>query len=185
VGETQTLNATGLQQSNSKGWMNDGKSIYFASDDGHGWRMYLWDLAGGTPRSITPIISVTPAHYESHLVSSDGKFIFARDASGKGELYPISGGDPKALPGWLPEDLWITWSADGRSVYLYQDQKTSAPVYRLDVATGKRQLVATLAPSDPAGVTSVLNVRMTPDGKFTAYSYFRELSDLFLVEGVR
>jgi hypothetical protein len=71
------------------------------------------------------------------------------------------------------------------AVYLYQDQKTSAPVYRLDVATGKRQLVATLSPSDPAGVTSVLNVRMTPDGKFTAYSYFCELSDLFLVEGVR
>jgi len=30
-----------------------------------------------------------------------------------------------------------------------------------------------------------LNVRMTPDGKSSAYSFHRELSDLFLVEGVR
>jgi hypothetical protein len=58
-------------------------------------------------------------------------------------------------------------------------------VYRLDVATGRRQLVVTLAPSDTAGVTAVINVRMTPDGKTYAYSFDRELSDLFQVEGVR
>jgi serine/threonine protein kinase len=40
-------------------------------------------------------------------------------------------------------------------------------------------------PSDAAGVTTILNVRMTADGKTCAYSFSRELSDLFLVEGVR
>jgi hypothetical protein len=124
-------------------------------------------------------------HFESHLVSPDGKFIFAHDVAGQGGIYPIAGGEFRPFPGWLPEDFWITWSADGRSAYVYHDEKTSAPVYRLDVATGKRQLVATLAPSDPSGVTSILNVRMTPDAKSSAYSFFRELSDLFLVEGVR
>jgi hypothetical protein len=34
-------------------------------------------------------------------------------------------------------------------------------------------------------VTSVFNVRMTADGKCHAYSFARELSDLFLVEGVK
>jgi hypothetical protein len=68
---------------------------------------------------------------------------------------------------------------------VFHDEKISGPVYRLDVATGKRQLIATLAPGDPAGVTSILNVRVTSDGKSSGYSYFRELSDLFLVEGVR
>jgi Tol biopolymer transport system component len=185
VGETQMLNSHGIQQYDSMGWMPDGKAIYFASDDGHGWRIYVQDLAGGSPRGATPLISLKPAHFESHLVSPDGKFIFARDLSGKGGLYPIAGGESRSLPGWLPEDTWITWSADGRSAYVYNDEKTSAPVYRFDVATGKRQLVGTLAPSDPAGVTAVLNVRMTPDGKSSAYSFHRELSDLFLVEGVR
>jgi eukaryotic-like serine/threonine-protein kinase len=184
VGETQALSYVGFQQFSSAGWMPDGKAVYFGADDGHGWRMYVQDLAGA-PRAITPAISVKPTHFESHLVSPDGKFVFARDLSGKGGLYPIAGGAFQSLSGWLPEDIWITWSADGRSAYVFHDEKISGPVYRLDVATGKRQLIATLAPGDPAGVTSILNVRMTPDGKSSAYSYFRELSDLFLVEGVR
>jgi serine/threonine protein kinase len=184
VGETQALPYGGFQQFSSAGWMPDGKAVYFAADNGHGWRMYVQDLAGA-PRAVTPAISVKPTHFESHLVSPGDKLVFARDVSGKGGVYPIAGGEFQSLPGWLPEDIWITWSADGRSAYVYHDEKTSGPVYRLDVATGRRQLVETLAPSDPAGVTSILNVRMTPDGKFSAYSYFRELSDLFQVEGVR
>jgi hypothetical protein len=37
----------------------------------------------------------------------------------------------------------------------------------------------------PAGVTAIIDARMTPDGEAYAYSYNRELSDLFQVEGVR
>jgi Tol biopolymer transport system component len=185
VGETQKLNSNGIQQVAHKGWMPDGKTIYFASDDGHGWRMYVQDLVGGAPHAVTPLISVEPAHFESHVVSPDGKFAFARDLSGKGQLYPLAGGEPQSLSGWLPKDIWITWSADGRSAYLYQDEKTSAPVYRLDVATGKRELVMTLGPNDSAGVTAIQNLRITPDGKSYAYSFSRELSDLFLVDGAR
>jgi len=185
VGETQTLSSNGIQQIGQKGWMPDGKAVYFASDDGHGWRMYVQDLIGGAPRAVTPLISVEPAHFESHMVSPDGKFAFARDLSGKGQLYPLAGGEPQRLPGWLPKDIWITWSADGRSAYVFHDEKTSAPVYRLDVASGKRELVTTLAPTDLAGVTAIQNVRFTPDGKSYAYSFSRELSDLFLVENVR
>jgi eukaryotic-like serine/threonine-protein kinase len=185
AGETQTLNSNGIQQIAQKGWMPDGKTIYFASDDGHGWRMYVQDLVGGAPHAVTPLISVERAHFESHMVSPDGKFAFARDLSGKGQLYPLEGGEPQGLPGCLPKDIWITWSADGRSAYVYHDEKTSAPVYRLDVATGKRELVMTLAPTDSSGVTAIVNVRITPDGKSYAYSFDRELSDLFLVENVR
>jgi len=47
------------------------------------------------------------------------------------------------------------------------------------------ELVATLFPGDSAGVTSLYNVRMTADGKSYAYSVARELSDLYLLEGVR
>jgi hypothetical protein len=88
------------------------------------------------------------------------------------------------IPGWLPEDIWVTWAADGRSTYLYHDDKTSAPVYRLELATGKRERITTLAPSDAAGVTSIV-VRMTANGNSYGYSFSRELSDLFLVDGVR
>jgi hypothetical protein len=124
-------------------------------------------------------------HSESHLVSPDGKFIFARDVNERGNLYPIAGGEPRSIPGWMPEDMWVNWAADGQSAYIYDDDKTSARLYRLDLSSGKRGQTWTLAPSDAAGVTAVLNVRMTADGKTYAYSYNRELSDLFVVAGVK
>ena len=45
--------------------------------------------------------------------------------------------------------------------------------------------MTTLDPGDPAGVTSIHRIRMTPDARTFAYSYFREQSDLFLVQGAK
>jgi serine/threonine protein kinase len=184
-GEARSLNPAGIQQFTSYGWLPDGKQVYLVGNDGHGWRSYIQDLEGGAPRAITPLISVKPPYYEFHAISPDGKLIFARDTGGKARLYPVAGGEAQAIPGWMPEDIWITWSADGRSAYMYHDEKTSALVYRLDVLRGRRSLVATLGPSDVVGVTSVVSVTLTPDGKSYAYSYSRNLSDLFLAEGAR
>lgn len=185
VGEPQSLSPNHMQQATSLGWMPNGKAIYFAGADGQGWRMYLQNDSGGSPREVTPLISVKRNHSESHLVSPDGKFIFARDVNERGKLYPMAGGEPRSIPGWMPEDMWVNWAADGQSAYIYDDDKTSARLYRLDLSSGKRGQIWTLAPSDTAGVTAVLNVRMTADGKTYAYSYNRELSDLFVVAGVK
>ena len=185
VGEIQKINANGIQEVASMGFTPDGKAIYYAGDDGHGWKMYIQNISGGPPSSVTPPISLRRNHFEGHILSPDGQTFFARDLSERGGLYPITGGEPQLIPGWLPEDIWITWAADGRAVYVYHDDKTSAPLYRLELATGKRELITTLAPSDVAGVTTIVNVRMTADGKSYGYSFSRELSDLFLVDGVR
>jgi len=55
----------------------------------------------------------------------------------------------------------------------------------LDVATGRRQRWRELMPADPAGVTDIMNVTMTPAGRHYAYTYLRSLTDLSLVEGLR
>ncbi len=185
AGEVQKLAPSPVRQASSLGWMPDEKAVYFAGADGQGWRMYLQDCGGGLPRALTPLISVKRNHFESHLVSPDGKLMFARDVNEHGNLYPIAGGEPRPIPGWAPEDMWVNWAADGQSAYIYHDDKTSAAVYRLDLNSGRRQQIAMLAPSDVAGVTAVLNVRMTADGKTYAYSFYRELSDLFLVAGAK
>jgi Tol biopolymer transport system component/predicted Ser/Thr protein kinase len=185
VGEIQKFEVDGIQELQSLGWMPDGKSFYYAADDGHGFRMYMQDLAGGAPRAVTPVITVKSYYFETHLVSPDGKLLFARDTSGKAKLYPLSGGDARNVAGWMPDDVWITWAKGGREAYVFHDEKTSATVYRLDVTSGKRETVGKLAPADTAGVTSISNVLYTPDGKAYAYSDTQELSELFLVGGVR
>ena len=185
VGEIQKFEVDGIQDLQSSGWMPDGKSFYYGADDGHGFRMYVRDLAGGPPRAVTPVITVKSYYFETHLVSPDGKFLFARDTNGKAKLYPLAGGEPQDVAGLMPDDVWITWAKDGKEAYVFHDEKTSATVYRLDVTSGKRQLVAKLAPADTAGVTSISNVLYTPDGKAYAYSDTQELSELFIVGGLR
>ena len=185
VGEIHRFEVGAIQNVQSMGWMPDGKSFYYGADDGHGFRMYLQDLAGGPPRAVTPVITVKSYYFETHLVSPDGKFLVARDTNGKAKLYPLAGGAPQDVAGLMPDDVWITWSKDGKQAYVFHDEKTSATVYRLDLTTGKRQLVAKLAPADTAGVTSISNVLYTSDGKAYAYADTQELSELFMATGVK
>ncbi|MGB9403805.1 MAG: protein kinase [Candidatus Acidiferrales bacterium] len=185
VGEAKILEEDGLQQFSMMGWMPDGKDVYFAGNDGHEWRMYVQDLEGGKARAFTPAILVNPKEYAYGLVAPDGRDCFARDLNGRGWLYPMAGGEAKAVAGVLPEETWVNWSADGRSAYVYQDKKDDAEVFRVDVTTGKRQQVAKLGPGDPAGLVGIEPVRVTPDGRAYAYSYNRSLSDLYVVDGVK
>jgi hypothetical protein len=186
AGVTRKLPSMGLKQFLSLGWMPGGKEVYFAGNDGRGWRMYVQSIKGGAPRAVTPpILPESAAYLESDLVSPDGKVVFARDLSGNGWLYPLAGGKPKAVPGLSPDDLWVDWAADGRSAYVYQNKKTYGQMFRVNMTTGSREPVATLTPDNPAGLTAIAPVRITPDGMYCAYSYDRDLSNLFLVEGVR
>jgi serine/threonine protein kinase len=183
IGEVKQLNTRGIQDFSSLGWMPGGNAVYFAGDDGRSWRIYSQDLDKGEIRPLTPsiIVEIALAH---GLVSPDGKYCFSRDPSGSGWLYPLAGGEAQAVKGLLPEDKWVGWSSDGRSAFVYQDKKTFALLFRLDPISGNRKPVGKAAPQDPAGLTGVNSVRITPDGKSYSFSYHRSLSDLFVVEGV-
>jgi Tol biopolymer transport system component len=185
AGEVKEIQTGGIQQSTSMGWMPDGKQFYFAGNDGHSWRIYVQDIAGGAARAITPAIIPKVEAAEANLVSPDGKYIFARDLNSQGLLYPLGGGAPKSVRGFLPTDIWSNWTTDGRAAYVYQNMKTHGVVFRLDLATGERKPVLLIAPQDPSGVNAVAPIRITRDGRTYAYSYNRSLSNLFVADGVK
>ncbi len=181
AGETRTLPREGLVVQ-SAFWLPDGKQILVtASEPGHGSRLYLWDLSGGKPRAISP------EGYRSfpRAVSPDGKLVAVRGPDQRLYLYPLAGGEPSAIAGLTPEDTPTTWSADGRFLYVYRRRDLPAKVYRLDIATGRKELWRELMPFDAAGVRSISPPLVTPDGKSYAYAYIRTLSDLYLVEGLK
>ena len=78
------------------------------------------------------------------------------------------------------------WSADGRSLLLRRVEpgEPSAKLYRLDVFTGRKEVWRELKPPDPVGVI-MGPVTVTPDGKSYAYSFQRDLANLYLVQGLR
>jgi eukaryotic-like serine/threonine-protein kinase len=163
-------------------WFSDGKRIVFSGDEpGHGVRLYVQDLAGGKPQAITPegvdALWLWP--------SPDGNSVAAIGPDQRGYFYPVAGGQPRSIPGFAVGDLPIGWSADGHSLYIVRRGEMPAIVYRLELATGHKNLWRRLMPSDPAGVNIIFPILLTPDGKSHVYGYRRILSNLYLVEGLK
>jgi site-specific recombinase XerD len=185
VGEARYLSSYSIQHFASWSWMPDGKQIIFAGNDGHGWRMYIEDLVGGAPRPVTPpVVLIGPETYQCHMVSPDEKYVFARDLEGKAWLYPLAGDDPRPVPGIQRDDVWINWSMDGHSGYVFRWGGIPGRVFRLDLSTGNKQPILELSP-DPTGLSAIPTIRITPDGKSYAYTSEHIFSELYLVDGVR
>jgi Tol biopolymer transport system component len=76
------------------------------------------------------------------------------------------------------------WSSDSKAVYVASTGESAVNVYRVEIDTGKRTPFTILSPSDKAGLTYLALCSVTPDGKFYTYCYNRQLSELFIVEGL-
>jgi serine/threonine protein kinase len=149
-------------------WFPDGKRILFVgSEPGHGLRPYVQDLGGGPPRAIAP--EGVTMQTGSNAISPDGAWFAAIGPGRLAALYPTGGGEPRPLAALSPGDVPSRWSANGRFLYVYRHNAIPAPVYRLDMSSGKKELWKEVGPSDSAGVTGVAHFQVTPDG--SAYVY--------------
>jgi len=163
-------------------WFPDGKRILFAADEpGKGVRLYVYDMGSSKSESISP----EGVNGTSFAISPDSQQIAGIGPDKKGYLYPAAGGDPHLIAGLNPGEQPITFSTDGRGLYIYQPGELPARVYRLDIQNGQRTLWKELMPYDPAGVENIGPILMTPDAKTCVFGYHRMLADLYLVEGLK
>jgi hypothetical protein len=59
------------------------------------------------------------------------------------------------------------------------------PVDALDLQTGKRRPLLCLMPPDPVGIAGVFRVELAADGGAYVYSAVRELSELYILTGLK
>jgi len=165
-------------------WFPDGKTILVAgTETGHGLRLYVQDINGSTPRPVSPEgVRLTPY---SHLISPDGKFLFAVAPDGVPTLFPVDGGEPRRIRGLEPDELPCAWDGSGRYLFVYRPGELPARTSRLEVATGAREPWKTMIPADPTGVTFIRPPHFSHDGETIVYSYTRRLSNLYVVKGLR
>jgi Tol biopolymer transport system component len=181
AGESRTLPTPGLSVDRALAHPDGRRVLLQAREQGRGTRLYLQDLAGGHARPFTP------EGYRTlgiEALSSDGTAVMTVGPDRKVYLYRLAGSEPIPAPGLTNDDGVVAWAADARSVFVAHRDRPLR-VSRVDLETGKRELVRELMPSDAAGVTGVGPVHVLPDGKSWVFGYVRILSDLHVVEGLK
>ena len=164
-------------------WYPDGKRILFTgSEPGRPPRLFVYDLATGASRPITP--EGTSALVITDIgMSPDGKRILVT-TSGRYAVLALEGGDTTAVPirGLLPEEEPIGWDPSGKYV-LVRVRELPLKISRLDPDTGKREFWKQITPAEPAGVEDISILKFVA-GAY-AYSYYRILSELYVVDGLK
>jgi eukaryotic-like serine/threonine-protein kinase len=179
AGETRTFEVSPVHALDYYGnWVRDGtKFVFLGSEPGKKTRAYLLDTTTGKASPVTPEGTIDP------LISPDGKFVAARDLKQEFQLYPLAGGEPQTVKGLKEGELLIQWDTTGTKLYVW-DRTFPAHVFLVDLRSGERREWTTLVPPDSAGVLYG-NIDMTPDGKTSVYRYRRNVTTLFLAEGLK
>jgi DNA-binding winged helix-turn-helix (wHTH) protein len=160
-------------------WMPDGKQIVFSGiAAGQNARCFIQNIDGGKPRPITPEgVSMCE-------VSPDGQAISGGDMDGS-KLYPFDGGPPRPIPGLVPGEVFH-WTADPQYVYAYQAHKMAQlKVYRVNIVNGQRQLFKEISPLDQTGLCGMSKISFSANGRAYIYGYIRQLSELYLLNGLK
>jgi serine/threonine protein kinase len=159
-------------------WFPDGKHLLVTGrEPGKQARSYLTTMDGG---ALTPI---TPEGVQG-FPTEDGKEVVSRQGDVM-KFYPTDGGQPRSVPAKIP-DVTLPWSGQsGRYVIGAEQPAVPLKLYRYDTVTGERIPWRDLVPADRAGVYVANIFDITPDARWYAYSYVRDLSDLYLVDGLR
>ena len=181
AGETRELTHDAINRLWAR-WFPDGKHILFSADEaGKGVRLYVQDISGNPPKPITN----EGVNGSLLAISPDGKQVAMVGGDQRPALLTVETGETHPIPGLDVGEAPIAWSSDGRSLFAYKLGEVPSTVYRLDLATGHKQLWKKLVPPDVSGVTDISSILITPDGNNYVYEYGRTLSDLYLVNDLR
>jgi dipeptidyl aminopeptidase/acylaminoacyl peptidase len=179
VGQPRAITRDKINHRNAR-WFPDGRHILFQGNEpGKEPRLWVQALDGTPPRAITP------ENVSGQLVTADGRRVLGRNGERQWHFYPVAGGAPEAVPALHGPDVPIRFTADGRSVYVGSFGRVPAVLYKVDLATGERQVAREAMPADPSGLINVGPILTTPDGSTAVYSYTRLLSDLYLMDRPR
>jgi eukaryotic-like serine/threonine-protein kinase len=161
-------------------WIPDGSGLVcIAGEPDQPARSYRLDLDGKS-RAITPPGTV------GVLVTPDSKYLLTIDGERKRRLYPLAGGDSIPFSANLnSDDFVIRFEPDGKSILAWHRGIIPAKIDRVFLNSNRRETVRLISPSDPAGVLAIAAVHFSADGKSYAYSYYRTLSNLWVVDGLR
>ncbi len=181
-GEARHWVNSNIENYSGMAWMPDSQHLIFSGNEpGRRSRFFEQDATGGAVRPVTP------EGFSAGLslaVSPDGKQFAALEQQTKAwNLCQVEDGKCAPLKGSEEDDDPLQWGPDGKYMYVgvvYPDTS----IWRIELATGHRQLWKHIVPTDPVGAYAIYPTSITPDGRSYASTYVRSLDQLYVVEGV-
>jgi hypothetical protein len=157
----------------------DGRNalLRIALDDG-GRRLVLEDIDSQAERTVLD------GNYNLGPISPDGSraAVYGDGAwhllilDGSGRLTPI--------PAVTADDDVIRFDRSGEAIFVRRGS-TRVSVRRVELDTGRATPLYTIGPELSAGVDSLNGLALSADGSSYCYSYMRDISDLYVVSGLR
>jgi len=177
AGQSRRIPLKDLSVSKAR-FLPDGKRIVVqAIETGQRARVYLFDLDSGAYRAITP------QGVWNWALSPDGSTVAARGPEPVTSLYPVEGGEARLVPGESSGESLVNWIESGLLAMRPNDPASPVgTVYRIDPDSGERGVFSSIQPQDGAGLMSMSDYHVTPDGTTQAYAWHRALSNLYLAQ---
>jgi serine/threonine protein kinase len=163
-------------------WLAGGKELLASGiESGHGMRDYLITVSNGDSNPITPedMVGVVP--------SPDGRSTAAQSPDGKWGIWPLSGGGLRPISGLDANYRVSGWSPDGASLLVVptRQREKTGNVYRVNIATGKMELVKTFGEGLAAGTMGIGGSYLTANDGAYAYLYMQTQSQVYLVRDMK
>jgi dipeptidyl aminopeptidase/acylaminoacyl peptidase len=184
LGEARPVPIEGVDRIVWAGFHPDGRRLFVVgSSPGRAKRLYLMPIEGGRPELLWDEL-VEVDRMLGPPISPDGDRLVFRRGSGEPVMFSVPDRSAKPLRGLLPNDRALRFDETGRSLYVAAGDVGDRSIHRLDLESGERTPWRRLQPRDPTGIVFIGDPVITPDGSCLVYTYFRQLSDLYLVEGL-
>jgi len=163
-------------------WLGEGKELLASGiESGQRTRDYLITVSNGDSKAITPEDTV------GVLPSPDGRSTAVLSPDGKWGIWPLSGGGLRPIPGLDANYRVSGWSPDGGSLLVVptRQREKTGNVYRVDIATGKIDLVKTFGEGLAAGTVGIGASYLSANDGAYAYLYMQTLSQVYVVRGMK
>ncbi|MFI5166474.1 MAG: protein kinase [Thermoanaerobaculales bacterium] len=170
----------------------DGRhGVIYGRPEGKAVSLFSIDFETGAFRQIAP--DGAAWFFMQNMVSPDGQWMAFLNKGQAGTLegeqgvaYARSDGtELTPFHGLRRTEAISGWYRDSRSIVVFDRNVIPAPVDALELRTGKRTPLLKLQPPDPVGISGVQGVMMAVDGSAYAYNVIRQLSELYLIEGLK
>jgi Tol biopolymer transport system component len=183
AGDTRRLSEGLPEEILGASWLPDSSGFVFSgSEPGATARLFQLSIEGGRPQPLTdpaddlvlPVLSPDGETIAAHDVLYDDVVLVRRRSGG---FYPLVGTEKG--------EQAVEWSSDGEAVYVYQPDRLPVELFEVDIASGQRRRLEGIVQGDLTGIDGDVILEVTPDARSYAYSFYRPLDELYLIQGLR